>query len=74
MPLLPGILKEIAIPDHLICLLRNLYASEEATVRTGHKTMDWLQIGKRVCQGSYIVYCLPAYLTYMQSTSCEMLG
>ena len=60
------ILKEIGIPDHLTCLLRNLYASQEATVRTKHETTDWLQIGKGVCQG---LYCHPAYLTYMQSTS-----
>ena len=45
------ILKEIGIPDHLICLLRNLYAGQEATVRTGHGTTDWCQIGKGVCQG-----------------------
>ena len=45
------ILKEMGIPDHLICLLRNLYASQEATVRTGHGTIDWFQIGKGVCQG-----------------------
>ena len=45
------ILEEMGIPDHLTCLLRNLYASQEATVRTGHGTMDWLQIGKGVCQG-----------------------
>ena len=43
------ILKEMGIPDHLTCLLRNLYAGQEATVRTGHGTMDWFQIGKRVC-------------------------
>ena len=43
------ILKEIGIPDHLICLLRNLYAGQEATVRTGHGTIDWFQIGKAVC-------------------------
>ena len=60
------ILKEMGIPDHLPCLLRNLYAGQEATVRTGHGTMDWFQIGKRVRQG---VYCHPAYLTSMQSTS-----
>ena len=46
------------------CLLRNLCADQEATVRTGHGTTDWFQIGKGVCQG-----CHPAYLTYMQSTS-----
>ena len=65
------ILKEMGIPDHLTCLLRNLYAGPEATVRTGHGTMDWFQIGKGVHQG---LYCHPAYLTSMQSTSCEMLG
>ena len=43
------ILKEIGIPDHLTCLLRNLYAGQEATVRTGHGTTDWFQIGKGVC-------------------------
>ena len=59
------ILKEIGIPDHLICLLRNLYAGQEATVRTGHGTTDWFQIGK----GRGTVYCHPAYLTSMQSTS-----
>ena len=59
------------IPDHLTCLLRNLYAGQEATVGTGHGTMDWFKIGKGVHQG-YIL--LPAYLTYMQSTSCVMLG
>ena len=58
------------IPDHLTCLLRNLYAGQEATVRTGHGTMDWFQIGEGVDEG-YILS--PAYLTYMQSTSCEML-
>ena len=60
----------MGIPDCLICLLRNLYAGQEATVRTGHETTDWFQIGKGVHQA---VYCHPAYLTYMQSTSCEML-
>ena len=60
------ILKEMGIPDHLTCLLRNLYADQEASVRTGHGTTDWFQIGKGVRQA---VYCHPAYLTYMQSTS-----
>ena len=46
-----AILKEMGIPDHLTCLLRNLYAGQEATVRTGHGTTDWFQIGKGVCQG-----------------------
>ena len=45
------ILKEMGIPDHLICLLRNLYAGQEATVRARHGTTDWFQIGKGVCQG-----------------------
>ena len=45
------ILKEMGIPDHLTCLLRNLYAGQEATVKTGHETTDWFQIGKGVCQG-----------------------
>ena len=58
------ILKEIGIPDHLTWLLRNLYAGQEATVRTGHGTTDWFQIGK-----GKAVYCHPAYLTSMQSTS-----
>ena len=58
------ILKEMGMPDHLTCLLRNLNAGQEARVRTGHGTTDWFQIGKGVCQG-YIL--LPAYLTYMQS-------
>ena len=60
------ILEEMGIPEHLTCLLRNLYAGQEATVRTGHGTTDWFQIGKGVRQA---VYCHPAYLTYMQSTS-----
>ena len=55
------ILKEMGILDHLTCLLRNLYAGQEAIVRTGHGTTDWFQIGKGVCH--------PAYLTYMQSIS-----
>ena len=45
------ILKEMGIPDHMTCLLRNLYAGQEATVRTGHGTTDWFQTGKGVCQG-----------------------
>ena len=52
------ILKEIGIPDHLICLLRNVYAGQEATVRTGHATMDWFQIGKGVYQGCILSPCL----------------
>ena len=65
------ILKEMGIPDHFNCLLRNLYAGKEATVRTGHETTDWFQIRKGLSQG---VYCHPAYLTSMQSTSWETLG
>ena len=61
-----NILKEMEIPDHLTFLLRNLYAGEEATVRTGHGTTDWFQIGKGVYQGCILS---PAYLTSMQSTS-----
>ena len=48
----------MGIPDHLICLLRNLYAGQEATVRTGHGTMEWFQIGKGVCQGCILSSCL----------------
>ena len=52
------ILKEMGIPDHLICLLRNLYAGQEATVRTGHGTTDWFQKGKGVRQGCMLSLCL----------------
>ena len=55
------ILKEIGIPDHLTCLLRNLYADQEAVVRTRHGTMDWFKIGKGVRQDC--IYCHLAYLT-----------
>ena len=51
-------LKEMGIPDHLTCLLRNLYEGQEATVRTGHGTTDWFQIGKGVCQGCILSCCL----------------
>ena len=51
-------LKEMGIPDHLTCLLRNLYAGQEATVRTGHGKTDWFQIGKGVCQGCILSPCL----------------
>ena len=53
-----SVLKEMGIPDHLTCLLRNLYAGQEATVRTGHGTTDWFQIGKGVCQGCILSPCL----------------
>ena len=70
------ILKEMGIPDHLTCLLRNLYAGQEATVRTGHGATNWFQIGKYLYAvftitivykifTIYAVYCHPAYLTYM---------
>ena len=65
------ILREMGIPDYLTCLLR-ICAGQEATIRTGHGTTDWFQTGKGVCVKA--VYCHPAYLTYMQSTSWEMLG
>ena len=52
------ILKEMGLSDHLTCLLRNLYAGQEATVRTGHGTTDWFQIGKGVCQGCILSPCL----------------
>ena len=58
------ILKDMGIPEHLTCLLRNLYAGQEATVRTGHGTTDWFQMGKRICQGCI----LSPGLTYIQST------
>ena len=62
-------LKEMSIPDHLTCLLRNLHAGQEATVRTRHETLDWFQIGKGGRQGCILSPCL----TYMQSKSCEIL-
>ena len=61
----------MGIPDHLTFLLRNLYAGQEATIRTGHGTTDWLQIGKEYVKD---IYCYPAYLTYMQTTSLKMPG
>ena len=56
------ILKEMGIPGHLTCLLRNLYAGQEATVRTRHVTTDWFKIGKRVCQGCVLIITLLSYL------------
>ena len=50
------ILEEMGIPDHLTCLLRNLYPGQEATVRTRHGTMDWFRIGKRICQGCIFLF------------------
>ena len=61
----------MGIPDYLTCLLRNLYAGQEAIVRTRHGTTDWFIIGKGYIKA---IYCHPAYLTSMQSTSCEMPG
>ena len=63
--------KEMGISYYLTCLLRNLYSGQEAAVITGHGTTDWFQIGKEYIKA---IYCHPAYLTYMQSTLCEMLG
>ena len=65
------ILQEMGMPDHLTCLLRNLYVGQEAIVRTGCGTTDWFQIGKEYVKA---VYCHPAYLTSMQSTSYKMPG
>ena len=65
------ILKEMGIPDHLTCLLINLYAGQEATVRTRHGKMNWFQFWKAVPQ---ICILSPCLFIHMQSTSCEMLG
>ena len=65
------ILKEMKIPDHLTCLLRNLYAGHDTTVRTGHETTDWFQRGKEYAK---VLCCHPAYLIDMQSTLCKMPG
>ena len=61
----------MGIPDHLTRLLRNLYTDQDATVRARYRTADWFKIGRGVVKA---VYCHLAYLTYMQSTSREMLG
>ena len=61
----------MGIPDNFTCLLRNLYAGQEAAVITQYGTTDWFQIRKGVHQA---VFCHLTYLTYIQSTSCEMLG
>ena len=60
----------MVIPDHLTCLLRNLYAVQEATFRTGHGTQTGSKLGKEYVKA---VYYHPAYLTYMHGISCEML-
>ena len=64
---------QVGIPDHLSCLLRNLYAGQEATVRTGHETTDWFQIGKAVRQGCILSPCLfNLYVEYiMRNTGLE---
>ena len=62
-----NILKEMGLPDHHTCLLRNLYVRQEATVSTGHGTMGWFKYVKAVC-------CHPVYLTSVRSTACEMPG
>ena len=68
-------LKEMGILDHLTCLLRNQYASQEATVRTGHGTTDWFHIGKGVCQGCILSPCLlNLYAEYMRNSIWETLG
>ena len=62
--------KEMGIPDHLTCLLRNLYAGQEATIRTGHGTMDWFQIGKEVCQGCILSpYLFNLYAEYIMQNA-----
>ena len=61
----------MGVPDHLTCFLGNLYAGQEVMVRIRHGKLDWYKFGKGYCK---TVYCHPAYLTYMQSTSCEMPG
>ena len=64
-------LKEMGIPDHFTCLLRNLYVDQEATIGTSHGTTDWFKTGKKYDKG---VYCHPAYLTSMPNTLCKMPG
>ena len=64
------ILQEMGISDHLTCLLRNLDAGQDATVRTRHRTMNWFKIWKGVVK---VVYCHLVYLTYIQSISCRKL-
>ena len=65
------ILKDMGIPDHITCLLRNLYAGQEARVRTDMEQWTGSKLGKEYVKA---VYCRPAYLSYMQSTSCEIPG
>ena len=64
------ILQEMGMPDHLTCLLRNLYAGQEATVRTGHEKTDWFQIGKGVCQGCILSpYLFNLYAEYIRQNA-----
>ena len=64
------ILKEMGIPDHLTCLLRNLYSGQEAMVRTGHGTTDWFQIGKGVCQGCILSpFLFNLYVEYIMKNA-----
>ena len=65
------ILKDMGVPDHLICLVRNLYVGQEGTVRTGHETTDWFKMGKEY---NKVVYCHLVHLTYLQRTSCKIPG
>ena len=65
------ILQEMGLPDHLTCLLRNLYAGQEATARTDMEQQTGSKLGEEYIKA---VYCHPAYVTYIQRTSCEMLG
>ena len=67
------ILKEMEIPDHLTCLLRNLYAGQEATVRTRHGTTNWFQIGKGVCQGCILSPCLFNFCTEYIMRNTELV-
>ena len=65
-------LKEMGIPDHFICLLRNLYAGQEATVSTGYGTMNWFKIGKGVCQGCTLSPCLfNLYAEHVRNTELD---
>ena len=65
-----NILKETGIPDHLTCFLRNLHTGQEATVRTGHGTMDWIQIGNAICPGYILSPCLfNLYAEYIMSNA-----
>ena len=68
---LQKILREMGIPDHLTCLLRNLYAGQEATLELDMEQQTGSKLGKEYVK---VIYCHPAYLTYMQSASCEMPG